>query len=81
VGFVGGGLGQLPEAGLAQAAVASENAALLAEDRPSSDGRELIASIGFVKWPVRNAEPAESLQALVQLTFIGNAADDEMGMG
>ena len=78
VGFVDSG--QLPEAGLAQAAVASKESAMFTENRPGGEGRKLIASVGFVERPVRHAEPAESLHALVQVTFVGNAADNEMGM-
>jgi hypothetical protein len=80
VGFVGSSFRRLHEAGLTQAAVASEDAAIPTEDRSRGEGRKLIASVGFVKWSVRHAEPAESLQALVQTTFVGNAADDEMRM-
>jgi hypothetical protein len=66
----------LPEARLAEATVAAEDAAVLAEDRPRGEGRKLIASVGFVKRPMRHTELAESLHALAQMTFVGNAADD-----
>lgn len=78
VGFVVGG--QLPEAGLTQAAVTSEESAILPEDRPGGQGRKLIASVRFVERLVWNVEPPESLDALVQVTFVGNAADNEMRM-
>lgn len=78
VGFVGG---QLPEVGLTKAAVASKMSAVFAENRPSGQGGKLIASVGFVERPMWNVELAKPVQALVQLAFISNATDDEMGMG
>ena len=51
-----------------------------AEDRTRGQGRQLVAAVRFVERPVRDAESAKSLDALVKLTFVGNAADDQMGM-
>jgi hypothetical protein len=81
VGFVGSSFRRLHEAGLTQAAVASEDAAIPTEDRSRGEGRKLIASVGFVEGPVRNAEPAAALHALVQVALVCDAANDEMRMG
>jgi hypothetical protein len=78
-GFFGGA--QLGEPGMAQAAVAAEDVAVPAEDRPRGQGRKLIASVRFMERPMRHAEPAEPLHALKQMTQVGCAADDQMGMG
>lgn len=50
------------------------------EDRPSGQGRQFVAAVRLVERPVRDAQSAKPLDALGELTLVGNAADDEMGM-
>lgn len=76
-----GGRGRLAEPGRPQAAIAAEDPAADAADRPGGEGRQLMAAVGLAERPVRHAEPAESLAAAVEVTFVGNAADDEMRVG
>jgi hypothetical protein len=82
VGLIEGGSrgSDLPEPGGPQAAVAAEQAATAAEDRPGGQGRQLIAAIGLVKRMVRNAEPAETIDAAIKRTFVRDAADNQMRM-
>jgi hypothetical protein len=68
--------GQLREHRRPQAAVASEQPPLGTEDRPGGESRQLIVAVGFVERLVRDPEPAESLEALKELAFVGNAADN-----
>lgn len=79
--LVGGSVAQQPDARLAKTAIASENAAVAAENRSSGKRRDLIVSVGFTKGTVRYAESAKTLHALAQLRFVRNAANDEMGVG
>jgi hypothetical protein len=71
----------LGEAGRPQAAVTAEQTALSAGDRPGGQRGQLIAAVGLVKRPVRHAEPAQALEAAVELALVGNAADDQVRMG
>jgi hypothetical protein len=51
------------------------------EDRPGGESRQFLVAVGLVKRPVRHAKPAAALEAAIEMTFIGNAADDQVRMG
>ena len=70
----------LPEAGLAQAAVAFEDLAALTADRLGAEGGEFAAPVRLVKGTECNLESAQSVPALEKLAFAGNSADDQVGM-
>jgi hypothetical protein len=74
------GVIQLPKAWLLQAAVASKDLALLADDRPRGDGGQLVLSIGFVKCMNRHIQAAHSLKAMIKLTLISDANEDKVRM-
>jgi hypothetical protein len=73
--------GHLAEPGCPQAAIAAEQASMAAGNRPGSEGGQFIASVGLVKRPVRHAKPAEALETAVEVTFVRNAADDQVRVG
>ena len=73
--------GQLPETGLAQAPVTAQEAAALAADRLGGDGGELVILVGFMEGTEGQADPAQTIQALVEAVFVGKAADHEVRMG
>lgn len=70
----------LGETGLAQAAVAFEDLAVLTPNRLGADGGEFVISVRLVEGSVGNPAPAQSLGALEKLAFTWDATDDEMRM-
>jgi hypothetical protein len=78
VGLIVGG--QLPEAGLFQATVASEDLTLRADQGPGSDGSEFVVSIRLVKRAKRHLQAAQPVEALKKPALIGNTENDKVWM-
>lgn len=74
------GVGQLPEAWVRQATVASEDLPLRADHWPRGNSGEFVLAIWFVEISKRDIQPAQTIQAKEKLPLIGNADDDKMGM-
>jgi hypothetical protein len=74
------GFGQLPKARFQQAAIAFEDLPLWSDHRPSSDSGEFIVAIRFVKISNRDTQTAQTIQAVKELSLIGDTDDHKMRM-
>jgi hypothetical protein len=63
---------------LAQAAIASEDLASFSADRLRADGGEFVASVRFIEGTARNPFSAQAVDALEEVAFVGQGADNQM---
>src|SRR5262249_49241221 len=70
----------LCEPGLAQAAIAFEDAAALAADRLRAESGEFVAAVGLAESAAGDPNPAQAVKTLEQTALVGNGTDNQVRM-